>query len=168
MNCWVAPISMAAGFGVTATDVRVGVTVRVAVPVTPLRVAVTVVEPAATAVASPDATVATVGFELVQVAVVVTFPVVPSLYVAVAANCWVAPTAILAVAGVTAIEATVAAEAGTVRVAALLLMPLMVAVTVVEPVVSAVASPAALMLATAGFEDTQLALVVTFAVEPSL
>jgi hypothetical protein len=159
---------MAAGFGVTATEERVGVTVRVAVPFTPLRVAVRVVEPAATPVASPDGAVATVGFELVQVAVVVTFPVVPSLYVAVAANCWVAPTAILAVAGVTAIEVSVATGAGTVRVAALLLMPLTVAVTVVEPVVSAVASPAALMLATAGFEDTQVALVVTFAVEPSL
>jgi hypothetical protein len=160
---------MAAGFGVTATKERVGVTVRVAVLWTPLRVAVTVVEPAATAVATPDALiVATVGFELVQVAVVVTFPVVPSLYVAVAANCWVAPTAMLAVAGVTAIEVTVATEAGTVRVAALLLMPLTVAVTVVDPVVSAVASPAALMVATAWFEDTHVALVVTSAVDLSL
>jgi hypothetical protein len=41
-------------------------------------------------------------------------------------------------------------------------------VTVVEPELSAVASPAALMVATAGFEDTQAALAVTFAVEPSL
>lgn len=79
MNCCVAPTETAAGFGVTAIEERVGVTVRVAVPLTPLRVAVSVVVPAATAVASPDATVATVGFELVQVAVVVTFPVVPSL-----------------------------------------------------------------------------------------
>lgn len=167
MNCCVAPISMAAGFGVTATEERVGVTVRVAVPVTPLRVAVTVVEPAATPVANPDATVATVGFELVQVAVVVTFPVVPSLYVAVAANCWVAPTAMLVAAGVTAMEVRVATGAETVT-AAVALTPVRVAVTVVEPVVSAVASPAALMFATAGFEDTQVALVVTFAVEPSL
>jgi hypothetical protein len=163
----VAPTETAAGFGVTATEERIGVTVRVAVPLMPLRVAVRVVEPAATAVASPDATVATVGFELVQVAVVVTFPVVPSLYVAVAANCWVAPTAILAVAGVTAIEVTIATEAGTVTVA-VALTPLTVAVTVVEPEVSAVASPAALMLATAGFEDTQVALVVTSAVDLSL
>ena len=71
--------SMAAGFGVTAMEERIGVTVRVAVPLMPLRVAVRVVEPAASDVASPDATVATVGFELVQVAVVVTFPVVLSL-----------------------------------------------------------------------------------------
>lgn len=74
----------------------------------------------------------------------------------------------LAEAGVTAIEVSVATGAGTVRVAALLLMPLKVAVTVVEPELSAVASPAALMVATAGFEDTHVALVVTFAVEPSL
>ena len=80
MNCCVAPIPMVAGFGVTAMEERVGVTVRVAgLLTTPLIEAVMVVEPAATAVASPDATVATVGFELVQLAVVVTFPVVPSL-----------------------------------------------------------------------------------------
>jgi hypothetical protein len=79
VNCCVAPTETAAGFGVTAMEERVGVTVRVAVPLMPLRVAVRVVEPAATPLASPDATVATVGFELVQVAVVVTFPVVPSL-----------------------------------------------------------------------------------------
>jgi hypothetical protein len=74
-----------------------------------------------------------------------------------------------AVGGVTAIDVTVTGGGGCGTVtAAVALTPLTVAVTVVEPVVSAVASPAALMLATAGFEDTQVALVVTFAVEPSL
>ena len=81
MSCCVAPTETAAGFGVTAMLERVGVTVRVAgLLLMPFSVAVTVVVPAASAVANPDAlTVATVGFELVQVAVVVTFPVVPSL-----------------------------------------------------------------------------------------
>jgi hypothetical protein len=89
--------------GVTAIDFRTGATVAtvsVAVPLTPLRVAVMALEPAATAVASPEELiVATAVFAEVQVAVVPTFPVEPSLYVAIAVNCWVAPTAMLAVLG---------------------------------------------------------------------
>ena len=74
-----APTAMVGVAGVTEMEVRIGVTVSVAVPVTPLRVAVMVVEPAATPVARPAATVATAGLALVQVAVAVTFPIVPSL-----------------------------------------------------------------------------------------
>jgi hypothetical protein len=75
----------------------------------------------------------------------------------------------VAVGGVTAIDVTVTGGGGCGTVtAAVPLTPVMVAVTVVEPELSAVASPAALMLATAGFEDTHAALVVTSAVEPSL
>ena len=65
--------------GVTETEVRLGVTVSVATPLMPLSDAVTVVVPAATPVARPAATVATAGFAVVQVAVVVTSAVVPSL-----------------------------------------------------------------------------------------
>jgi hypothetical protein len=69
--------------------------------------AVTVVEPAATPVAIPDEVmVATFAFASVQVAEEVTSAVEPSLYVALAVNCWVAPTARLAVDGVAAIELT--------------------------------------------------------------
>jgi hypothetical protein len=44
--------------------------------------------------------------ELVHAAVDVTFAVEPSVYVAIAVNCCVAPAAMLAVAGVTAMEVT--------------------------------------------------------------
>jgi hypothetical protein len=89
--------------GETAMDVRVGAAasmVSVAIPLMPFSAAVTVVEPAATAEASPDELIVAIAvFAAVQLAVVVTFAVEPSLYVAVAVNCSVAPTAMLAVLG---------------------------------------------------------------------
>ena len=101
---------MVAVAGETAMEASVfaGVAmVRVAVPLSAPMVAVTVVEPAATAVAIPAAVmVATLPFASVQVAEEVTSAVVPSLYVAVAVNCWVAPTARSAVAGEAEIELT--------------------------------------------------------------
>jgi hypothetical protein len=64
-----------------------------------------VVEPAATAVARPEAfTVATARFELDHVAVVVRFWVLRSEYVPVAVNCWVCPAVTAGVWGVNAIE----------------------------------------------------------------
>jgi hypothetical protein len=79
--------------------------VRVAVPLSAPMVAVTVVEPAATPVAIPDEVmVATFPFASAQVAEEVTSAIEPSLYVACAVNCSVAPTARLAVAGEAAIE----------------------------------------------------------------
>ncbi len=66
--------------GVTEIEVRMGVTVSVAVPLTPLNDAVTVAEPAATPVARPDAlTVATAALEVVQLTVLVMLAVEPSL-----------------------------------------------------------------------------------------
>jgi len=79
VNCWVAPFASAAVAGATVTVVRAGVTVRAVEPVTPASVAVTVAGPTATAVARPAAfTVRTALFELVHVAIVVTFAVDPS------------------------------------------------------------------------------------------
>jgi len=52
----------------------------------------------------------------------------------------------------------------TVRVAVAPSVPTMVAVIVVVPVVSAVASPEALMVATAGVLDDQVTWLVTFSV----
>ena len=79
MNCWVAPTAMLAVAGVTAIEVTVSVgavTVRLAVPLTPLSDAVMVAVPAATPVATPaEVTVAAAELELVQVAVEVTFAV---------------------------------------------------------------------------------------------
>ena len=81
MNCWVAPAANVAGLGVTAIEVmEFAVTVRVAVPLTPLAAAVMVEEPAATAVASPEAPmVATDVFEEVHVTEEEMFAVVPLL-----------------------------------------------------------------------------------------
>jgi hypothetical protein len=73
----------------------------------------------------------------------------------------------VAVAGVTAMDARVAAGAVTARFA-LPLTPLRVAVTVAEPEARAVARPAALIFATAAFDVVQATVVVTFAVELSL
>ena len=54
VNCWVFPAAMLGLAGVTDMDDKVAaVTVRVAVPVFPLKVAVMVAVPAATAAASP-------------------------------------------------------------------------------------------------------------------
>ena len=72
-----------------------------------------------------------------------------------------------AVGGVTARDLRVTTGAGTVM-AAVPLTPLTVAVTVVEPEASAVASPAGVMVATVVVEEVQVAVAVTFAVEPSL
>jgi hypothetical protein len=109
--------------------------------------------------------VATASFELVQSAVELISAVEPSLYVAVAVNCCVAPTARLGVVGdnemaVTALDVTVSV--------AVPLTPLIEAVTVVEPVATAVASPDEPIVATEGLTAVQFAVAVTSAVEPSL
>ena len=83
-NCCVAPAAMLDVAGVTEIEERVGgggaVTVSEAVPLTPVRAAVMVDDPAATAVARPDALmVAAALLELVHVAVEDTFAVDPSL-----------------------------------------------------------------------------------------
>lgn len=171
MNCCVVPIVKLAEAGVTAIDFRTGatvVTVSVAVPLTPLREAVMAVEPVATAVAIPEELiVATAVFAEVQAAVVLTFPVEPSLYVAVAVNCCVAPVVRDADAGVIAMEERVGAAGVTVSMA-VPVTPLMVAVRVVVPAAAAaVARPAALTVATLVEELLQLAVEVTSPVEPS-
>ena len=82
-------------------------------------------------------------------------------------NCCVAPAAMVAVAGETAMEASVFAGVAIVRVAVPLIAP-MAAVTVVEPAATAVAIPAAVMVATLPFASVQVAEEVTSAVVPSL
>jgi hypothetical protein len=74
---------------------------------------------------------------------------------------------VLGVAGVTAIETSVFTAAVTVN-AAVPLTPLSVAVTVLEPAATAVARPAALIVAAAVLELVHVALLLTLAVEPSL
>jgi hypothetical protein len=81
VNCSVAPTAKLTPVGVTAIEViAFAVTVSVVVPLTPPTIAVIVLDPAATAVANPVAPmVAAAALELVQVAVELTFAVVPLL-----------------------------------------------------------------------------------------
>jgi hypothetical protein len=119
--------------------------------------------PAALAVARPLLlTVAVDVLDEVQVTCVVIFWVVESEYVPVAVNCWVVPAALLAVAGVTAMEDRV----GTVRVAVPDL-PLKVAVMVEEPAATPVARPLLLTVAVDVLDEVQVTFVVIFWVEES-
>jgi hypothetical protein len=93
------------------------------------------VDPEATAVARPlELIVATAVFAAAQVAVVVTFAVDLSLYVAVAVNCSVAPAARLSVPGDT--EIAVSVFAVTVTVVAAEMLPCVPAATTVYVVVA--------------------------------
>jgi hypothetical protein len=75
--------------------------------------------------------------------------------VALAVNCCVAPAATLAVEGETVIEVTVTAAAVTVN-AAVAVNPLAVAVMVVVPAATPVASPAELTVAAAVFDEVHV------------
>ena len=116
MNCCVAPFVIEGLAGVTAIDCSVAaVTVSTSIgDVTPAeRLAVMLLVPTPTPVATPPPVplviVAVVVVPEVHATLVVMFAVVASLYVPVAVNCCVAPLAIDGLAGVTAIEASVAA-----------------------------------------------------------
>ena len=115
------------------------VTVNVAEPLIVPEVAVIVADPGAMVVAKPlPLMVAIEVAEDVQVAVPVRFLVVPLLYVPVAVNCCVFPTASEGAAGVTAMEVNTAAE--TVRVAVPLILE-EVAVIVTVPGATPFANP---------------------------
>ncbi len=123
--------------------VVVAVTVSVADPDMLPVVALIVVEPAATGVTSPFEPVvllmaATDVADELQVTVVVRFCVEPSEYVPVAVNCWVVPSPMLGLDGVTAKETSVAGV--TVSVSDAEIVP-DVAVIVVEPADAEVTSP---------------------------
>ena len=84
--------------------------------------------------------------------------------------CWVAPTAMLAVGGVTEMEVRVGGggvEAVTVRLV-LPLTPLSAAVIVAAPEATPVARPPEVTVAVDALELVQVAVEVTFAVELSL
>jgi hypothetical protein len=128
-------------------------------------VAVMVVVPAATAVASPLLLiVAVAGLDEVQVTELVISWVVPSENVPVAVNCWVAPPVTFGLAGVTAMEDRVAEP--TVRSVLPETVP-EVAVMVVVPAARAVASPLLLIVAVAGLDELQVTWVVISWVVPS-
>lgn len=106
VNCCVVPSGSVGSAGVTAIETSTaGVTVSVVEPLIVPEVAVTVVLPNVTLMATPRLlTVATVELVVVHVAELVRTRVLPSLYVPVATKAWVVPKANDGLAGVTAIE----------------------------------------------------------------
>ena len=144
-------------------------TVRLVEPETLPSVAEMVAEPAATPVASPlDAIVATPVEDEVQLALEVRLAVVPSLYRPVAVNCSVDPLPTAGLAGVTAIEASVAADLVTVTMVEPLAAPAFAAM-LLAPGASPVTSPTALTEVTLGNEaTTHCAVPVISVVVPSL
>ena len=167
VNCCVRPAGTLGFAGVTAIDCRAAaVTVNVVDPATFPDVAVIAVVPVPTPVATPAAViVATVGVPDDQVTLVEIFCVVPSLNIPVATNCWLKPLAREGFAGVTAMVSRIAEL--TVRFVEPTVFP-EVAVIVVVPACSALASPAALMVAVVALEEAHVAVVVRFCSVPSL
>jgi hypothetical protein len=115
VNCCVCPATMVGAPGVTAMETNVtvaGLTVSCAEPVTvPEAALMDTGPPAFTPVALPVLlTVAMVASDDDHVAVDEMSCVVPLLKVAVALNCWFAPMATVAVAGVTAMLVMVGAS----------------------------------------------------------
>ena len=149
--------------GVTVIDTNAaGVTVKVVEPLTLPAVAVIVVCPSETLAAWPvfgvvALMVATLGADEFHTTAVVMSSVLPSLYVAMAANCWFVPSAMDAFAGVTAIDTMVAGV--TVR----LLEPLTepdVALMLAFPTATAVTRPLADTVAVATEEELHVAVLV--------
>jgi hypothetical protein len=129
-------------------------------------VAVIVVEPAATVVASPELPmVATEVEDELQVTPPLKSELVPSVYVTVATNCWLIPIPSVSPTGVTASEAIVGAV--TVRLVDWD-TPARFAETVVVPAASEVARPVALTVAVAVDEELQETRVVRSELLPSL
>jgi hypothetical protein len=174
-NCRWVPFAMDGVAGVTAIDTSVAlVTLRVVLPLMVPRVAEMTVVPAATALARPSdpvalEMVAVAGVADAQVTAAVRSCVVASLYVPVATKRSLVPLAIDGVAGVTAIETSVAAV--TVSVVFPATVPMLAEMTVV-PTATLEArpfEPAALeMVAVAPVADAQVAVADRFCVVPSV
>lgn len=111
VNCKVAPSATDPPAGETASETSAGaVTVRVAPPLTPEKVAVIAADPGALLVAMPVLAIVTaLVFDELQVAELVRSLLVWSLYVPVALNCWPSPAATEDVPGVIWIDCKAAA-----------------------------------------------------------
>jgi hypothetical protein len=135
--------------------------------VTPLKLAVITDVPVLTAVTRPVALiVATPGVAEFHTAVEVRFCVVESLYVPVAVNWSVRPLAIEELGAVIAIDCSVAVV--TVKVIEFEVTPFKLAVITDAPVLTAVASPVAPIVATPGVAEFHTAVLVRFCVVESL
>jgi hypothetical protein len=116
----------------------------------------------------PDEIVATEIFDELQVALVVTFAVVLLLYVAVAVNCCVEPLAKLGSEGVTAMAVSVGAVAAVTVSVDVPVNPSAVALMVVMPAATPVASPVELTVAAAAFDEVHATPEVSAPVVPLL
>ena len=135
--------------------------------VIPFWVAVTLLEPIWAPVATPPALMlTTVCVDEDQVALLVRFCVLPSLNVPVAVNCTLVPFAIEVLGEVIVIDCRVAAV--TLSATVFEVIPLWVAVMLLEPTAAPVARPAAVMLTVEMLELAQVAVFVRFCVLPSL
>ena len=170
MNCCVRPLAIDGPAGVTAIEVTTaGVTVNVAMPLTPSSVAVIVEKPTASVEARPvTEMVAMVVFDDVQATESVMSCVEPSVYVPVASNCWVRPLAMLGLAGVSVMRSSTAAV--TVSVVVPVRLP-SVAVIDEVPCARVAAKPCEPdvleIVATEVLADTQVTWLVRLAVELS-
>jgi hypothetical protein len=165
VNCFVVPFAIDGLAGVTAIDTSVAaVTVNVSGGlVTPLNAAVICDVPTPAPVARPaEEIVATEVVADTQVAWLVRSCVLVSEYVPVAVNCFVVPLAIDGLAGVTAIDTSVAAV--TVNVSGGLVTPPNAAVICEMPVATPLARPPAVIVATLVVADTHVAWLVRFCV----
>ena len=139
------------------------IAVRVVFPEIVPEVAVMVAVPAATAVTTPLLlTVATDGFDELQVTCVAIRWLVPSEYVPVAVNWRVTPSGMLGLAGVTTMENR--GEA-TVRTVSPEMLP-EVAVIVAVPAAILVTNPLSLTVATDGFDELQVTCMVISIIPP--
>jgi hypothetical protein len=144
-----------------AAEVTVSVPLPEAIP----EVAVTIVAPAARAAARPLlSTVATRVLDELQVTCLVMLKLVPSEKMPMAVNCWLTPTGMLELAGVTDMEDS-AAEV-TVRVVLPEILP-EVAVMVAVPTKEAAARPLLLTVATNVFDELQVTCMVMSKLVPS-
>jgi hypothetical protein len=154
VNCFVVPTAMLEFPGATASETSVALlTVREALPVTPPEAALMVLLPLPTAVANPaELTVATPVADEDHVTDVSSC-VLPSSKLPTALNCCVVPSAIVGLAGLTAIEIRCAAT--TVKVEESENDPT-VAVMVVLPAPTVVTTPVLLTVATEVEEELQV------------
>lgn len=170
-NCCCVPSASEGVAGVMASDTKTAeLTVSVVDPVTVPAVAVMVAVPCPTLLARPCPLaalliVATLVVSELHCTVPVMFCWLPSVNVPVAVNCCVVPSGIVGIAGVTAIDTTTAAV--TVSVVEPLIVP-DVAVTLVLPRATLLASPCPLTVAMAPFPVLHVTVLVRFSVLPSL
>jgi len=161
VNCTVLPTKVEGFTGATAMEVSVGGTrtVSVVVPVTPLMVAEIVAPPAETAVAKPAALIVAMPvFDEVHVTWPVRFCVLLSEYVPIAVNCTVLPIRLEGFTGATAMEVSVG---GTRTVSVVVPVTLLIAAEIVAPPAeTAVAKPAALMVAMPVFDEVHVTWLV--------